>query len=36
MNVGNNFEGCGHGLIKVISWHLPGGIEENHRKPQAG
>jgi hypothetical protein len=27
---GNNFEGCGHGLIKVLSWHLSGGIEENH------
>jgi hypothetical protein len=25
-----------HGLIVVISWHLPGGTEENHEKLQSG
>jgi hypothetical protein len=22
--------------FKVLSWHLPGGTEENHEKPQSG
>jgi hypothetical protein len=22
--------------FKVLSWHLPGGTEENHGKPQSG
>jgi hypothetical protein len=22
--------------FKVLSWQLPGGMEENHEKPQAG
>jgi hypothetical protein len=26
-------EGSGHGLIKVLSHHLPGGNEENYEKP---
>jgi hypothetical protein len=25
-----------HQLIVVLSWHLPGGTEENHEKPQSG
>jgi hypothetical protein len=24
--------GTGHGLLKVLSWHLPGGTEDSHRK----
>jgi hypothetical protein len=24
------FWGCGHGLIQVLSWHLPGVTEEKH------
>jgi hypothetical protein len=31
-----DLEGSRHGLIVVISWHLPGGIEENHEKLQSG
>jgi hypothetical protein len=27
------FEESCHGLIEVLSWHLPGGTEENHGKP---
>lgn len=27
-----DLEGSGYGLIKVQSWHLPGGIEKNHKK----
>jgi hypothetical protein len=26
-------EESGHGLIRVLSWHLPGEIEEYHEKP---
>jgi hypothetical protein len=25
-------EGSGLGLIDILSWHLPGGTEENHEK----
>jgi hypothetical protein len=28
--------GRGHGLIKVIFWHVPGGTEEYHAKPHSG
>jgi hypothetical protein len=28
---GEDLEGSGHGLIKVLSWHLPGVTEENHK-----
>jgi hypothetical protein len=31
---GKGFRCSGHRLIKVLSWHLPGGIMENHKKPQ--
>jgi hypothetical protein len=27
-----DLEGNSHGLIKVLSWHLPGKTEENHKK----
>jgi hypothetical protein len=25
-------KGISHGIIKVITWYLPGGTEENHEK----
>jgi hypothetical protein len=28
-------EGNGYGLIQVLSWHLPTGIEENHENLHA-
>jgi hypothetical protein len=28
--------GTGHGLMKVLSWHLPEGTEDNHRKHKKG
>jgi len=28
--------GTGHGLMKVLSWHLPGGTEDSHRKHKKG
>jgi len=28
--------GTGHDLMKVFSWHLPGGNEDNHRKHKKG
>jgi hypothetical protein len=28
--------GTGHGLKKVLSWHVPGGIENTHRKHNKG
>jgi hypothetical protein len=34
--MGKDMEGSGHGLIKVLPWHLPGGTEENREKPQSG
>jgi hypothetical protein len=30
---GNYFKGSSHGLIKVLSWHLPRGTEETVKKP---
>jgi hypothetical protein len=35
-STGKDVEGTGHGLIVVLSQHLPGGIEENHETPQSG
>jgi hypothetical protein len=34
--IGKDFEGNSHGLIEVLSQHLPGGTEESHINPQAG
>jgi hypothetical protein len=34
--MGNNLEGRSHGLIEVLSQHLPGETGENHRKLQSG
>jgi hypothetical protein len=31
-----DMEGCGHGLIVVLSLNLCGGTEENHEKPHSG
>jgi hypothetical protein len=31
-----DMEGCGHGLIVVLSLHLRGGTEENHENRQSG
>jgi hypothetical protein len=31
---GKNLEGNGHGLIEVLSWHFPGGTEENQNEIQ--
>jgi hypothetical protein len=31
--IGKNLEGRSHVLIKVLSQHFPGGMEENHEKP---
>jgi hypothetical protein len=28
--------GTGHGRMKILSWHLPGRTEDNHRKHQKG
>jgi hypothetical protein len=28
-----DLEGSGCGLTEILSWYLPGGIEENHNKP---
>jgi hypothetical protein len=33
--IGKDVEGSGCGLI-VLSHHLPGGTEENHKIPQSG
>ena len=30
---GKGIEGNGHGLLKVLTWHLQGGMEENNEKP---
>jgi hypothetical protein len=32
MNDEKHLEGSCHDLIEVLSWHLPGGTDENHRK----
>jgi hypothetical protein len=32
----NGFGRKAHGLIKVLSWHLPGMTEENHKKLKSG
>jgi hypothetical protein len=29
-----DLEVSGRGIMKELSWHLPGGIEENHEEPQ--
>jgi len=29
-------ERCAHGLIKILSWHLPRGTEKNQEMPQSG
>jgi hypothetical protein len=34
--IGKDLEGRGHGLIEVLSEHLPRGTEENHWEPQSG
>jgi hypothetical protein len=33
---GKDVEGSSCGLIEVLSWHLPRGAGENHKKPQSG
>jgi hypothetical protein len=33
ISTGKDLEGNGHGLIKVLYWHLPEGNEETHEKP---
>jgi hypothetical protein len=30
-SIGEDVQGSGHGLIRVLSWHLPGGFEENDK-----
>jgi hypothetical protein len=32
MNDGEDLGGSGHGLLEVLSWHLPVGTEGNHTK----
>jgi hypothetical protein len=32
----DELEGSRNGLIKVVTWHLPGETEENHEKIQTG
>jgi hypothetical protein len=34
--IGNNMEGCGRGLIDVLSPHLPGETEDNKENLQSG
>lgn len=34
--IGKDGEGSGHGLTQSTTWHLPGGTEKIHEKPQAG
>jgi hypothetical protein len=34
--LGKDLEGSGRGLIKVLSWRLPGGTEENHVNLEPG
>jgi hypothetical protein len=34
--MGKDLEGSGHGLIKVISWHLPAENKKNHENPLDG
>jgi hypothetical protein len=34
-HTGQDLEGSGQGPIKVLSWHLTGGNEENHKKTSA-
>jgi hypothetical protein len=29
-------KGSGHGIIKLLSQHLPGGTDENLERPQLG
>jgi hypothetical protein len=36
MNLRQDLKGRNHGLIKVLSQHLPGGTEENHKELQSG
>jgi hypothetical protein len=31
-----NWKGSSCGLILILSQYMPGGIEENHEKPQPG
>jgi hypothetical protein len=31
-----DMEGSCHGLVEIISWHLCGGTEKNHRRSQSG
>jgi hypothetical protein len=31
-----DLEGDGHGIVGVLSWHLPGRIQENYDKHQEG
>jgi hypothetical protein len=33
--IGKDMEGSGHGQIECTIWHLCGGTEENHKKPQS-
>jgi hypothetical protein len=36
VELSKNLEGNGHGLIKILSWHLPGRMKENHKTLQPG
>jgi hypothetical protein len=33
---GEDLEASCRGLFEVLSWHLSGGIKENHENPQSG
>jgi hypothetical protein len=32
----NELEGSRHHLTEILPWHLPGGSEEDYKKPQSG
>jgi hypothetical protein len=34
--LGKDLKGSSCHLIRVLSWHMSGGAEENHEKPQSG
>jgi hypothetical protein len=36
MTVNNELEGSGRGIFKVLSWHFPGGADENKESRQSG
>jgi hypothetical protein len=36
MIIGKDLEGCAHGLIGVVYWHLPRGTEKTHGISHSG